>query len=288
MAMPIMVPASVKSASVRKSGNSQVRERTIIYEGSSGPRELLEAIVIQATAACKGLEGYDTTAETADQPMTEEEKRVTGGTHSKKGKGKATDGDEKSGAQYTENIRLLEFCRRIIATAEAIDRSLRETKGVEFVRRLKASLPKIPTFDKTSASSEHKTQVKTLGFKEEELKKIYLDWATRIRFEYCDLTSPPPPGTVMNEDYIPMFKHYYNADIRLLGHSEIPKRALAIAKEVSLPHFTYAQVIHTYAIQLAVLTTNLPVAWDSSIFLRVDESRVDVIKALITGPPGTP
>jgi hypothetical protein len=30
------------------------------------------------------------------------------------------------------------------------------------------------------------------------------------------------------------------------------------------------------------------VAWDSSIFLRVDETRVDVIKALITGPEGTP
>lgn len=29
-------------------------------------------------------------------------------------------------------------------------------------------------------------------------------------------------------------------------------------------------------------------AWDSSIFLRVDETRVDVIKALITGPEGTP
>ena len=40
--------------------------------------------------------------------------------------------------------------------------------------------------------------------------------------------------------------------------------------------------------QLAVLTTNLPVAWDSSIFLRVDETRVDVIKVLITGPEGTP
>ena len=37
-----------------------------------------------------------------------------------------------------------------------------------------------------------------------------------------------------------------------------------------------------------MLTTNLPVAWDSSVFLRVDESRVDVIKALITGPEGTP
>src|SRR5258708_36828506 len=52
--------------------------------------------------------------------------------------------------------------------------------------------------------------------------------------------------------------------------SSSSKRSLAIAKE------------------LAVLTTNLPVAWDSSIFLRVDETRVDVIKALITGPEGRP
>jgi hypothetical protein len=44
----------------------------------------------------------------------------------------------------------------------------------------------------------------------------------------------------------------------------------------------------TLGIQLAVLTTNLPVAWDSSIFLRVDETRVDIIKALIIGPEGTP
>jgi len=39
---------------------------------------------------------------------------------------------------------------------------------------------------------------------------------------------------------------------------------------------------------LAVLSTNLPVNWNSSVFLRVDETRVDVIKALITGPEGTP
>jgi hypothetical protein len=33
---------------------------------------------------------------------------------------------------------------RIIASAEAIDKSLAETKGAEFVQRMKESLPKIP------------------------------------------------------------------------------------------------------------------------------------------------
>lgn len=47
-------------------------------------------------------------------------------------------------------------------------------------------------------------------------------------------------------------------------------------------------MIEPFSRKLAVLTTNLPVAWNSSVFLRVDETRVDVIKALITGPEGTP
>jgi len=72
------------------------------------------------------------------------------------------------------------------------------------------------------------------------------------------------------EDQIPNYQHTYNTEIRMLANADIPKRSLAIAKE------------------LAVLTTNLPVAWDSSVFLRVDEARVDVIKVLIIGPEGTP
>lgn len=36
------------------------------------------------------------------------------------------------------------------------------------------------------------------------------------------------------------------------------------------------------------MTTNLPTSWHSSIFLRVDEARVECIKAMIIGPEGTP
>lgn len=238
MAMPIMVPASVQSVIVRKNDNTQVRERTIIYEGSSGPRELLESIVIQATAACKGLEGCDAAIETSDQPMTEEEKRVT---YINKGKEKEAHVDEKDRHQYAENNRLREFCQRIIATAEAIDRSLRDTKGIDFVNRLKASLPTISSFDKSSRSNE----IRTVGVSDEERQKLYLDWASRVRFEYCDLTVPPPEGAVISDDYIPTYKHYFNADIRLLGNSEIPKRALAIAKEV---HSSYHILLLTWLI----------------------------------------
>ncbi|KAF8558777.1 hypothetical protein OG21DRAFT_1503732 [Imleria badia] len=259
MAMPIMVAGSIKSVAPKKAGKgkSVIRERTIIYEGSAGPRELLEAIVIQAQAAIKGLEGVKPT-EPEEEEMTEEQKRMT--TDKGKGKGKEK---ESSPALSDENQKLLTFCQRILMTANAIDRSLRETKGDAFVDRLHGSLPKI-----TNSSAFDVTSIQ-VGNTEEERRKAYVDWATQVRFEYCDLTVPPTEP-IPSEDTVPHYKFFFNSEARMLANSEIPKRSLAIAKE------------------LAVLTTNLPVAWDSSIFLRVDENRVDIIKALIIGPEGTP
>ncbi|KAJ6613484.1 hypothetical protein B0H10DRAFT_2048706 [Mycena sp. CBHHK59/15] len=256
MAMPIMTVASVKSVTTRKSpNNTPIRERTIIYEGSAGPRELLEAIAIQAHAALKALEG----AKVPDVPpgeLTEEQKRMTVDT---KGKSK-----ESSAPIADENQKLLNFCRRILGTADAIDRSLRETKGDDFVERLHASLPKILT------SSSEEGMLVDGGTTEESATKAYLEWATRVRFEYCDLTIPVTSMGNETEPQPPHYKSYYNNEIRMLALSDIPKRSLAIAKELS------------------ILTNNLPIAWNSSIFLRIDETRVDVIKALITGPEGTP
>jgi baculoviral IAP repeat-containing protein 6 len=40
--------------------------------------------------------------------------------------------------------------------------------------------------------------------------------------------------------------------------------------------------------EMATLSTNLPVEYGSSVLVRVDESRMDLIKALIIGPEGTP
>ncbi|KNZ79827.1 Baculoviral IAP repeat-containing protein 6, partial [Termitomyces sp. J132] len=255
MAMPIMVVVSVKGVTVKKSSaksSSSIRERTIVYEGSSSPRELLEGIAIQAQAALKGLEGTKP-QEAPQEELTEEQKRMT---VDLKGKAK-----EQTVELSDENQKLLEFCNRILTTANAIDRSLRETKGDAFVERLHASLPKVFT----SSSSSTSFQVDA-GTTEESAQKAYLEWASRVRFKYCDLTIPFNG----EDDTSPRYKFYFNNEARMLASSDIPKRSLAIAKE------------------LAILTTNLPVAWDSSIFLRVDETRVDVIKALITGPEGTP
>lgn len=108
MAMPIMVPVSVKSVPSKKHAGSSrgasargSRERIVIYEGSSGPRELLEAIVIQSQAALKGLEGAKSATEEHEEEMTEEQKRMT---RDDKGKGK-----EAEPIQSPENLKLLQF-----------------------------------------------------------------------------------------------------------------------------------------------------------------------------------
>jgi len=276
MAMPIMVVSSVRTHTPRRAtdGSLPLRERTVIYEGSSGPRELLESIVIQANAAIKGLEGMRPVEAVFDE-MTEEQKRINNDT---KGKTKEV---PPTPPFSEENQKLFGFCQRILTTAEAIDRSLKETKGEKFLERIHESLPKIYS----SASDE---VFVTTGASEEAVRQTYVAWTTRVRFEYCDLTISLPADKPPGQDEPPSYKFYYNTEARMLASSDIPKRSLAIAKEVSLIFASSFEYTYLWCFQLAVLTTNLPVAWDSSIFLRVDESRVDIIKALIVGPEGTP
>ncbi|KAF6762638.1 ubiquitin conjugating enzyme family protein [Ephemerocybe angulata] len=256
MAMPIMVVASVKEVKTLKRSpkSSAIRERTIVYEGSASPRELLEGLAIQARAAIKGLEGSKT-QETVEEELTEEQKRMTVDT-----KGKET---ASQPVLSDDNQKLLDFCQRILSTINAIDRSLREVKGDAFVDRLHESLPKLTT--STGDLAKYRVDNSTTA---EMTRKIYMDWVTKARFEYCDLSIPIPSEE--DDGQPPHYKFFFDAEARMLVNSDIPKRSLAIAKE------------------LAILTTNMPVAWDSSILLKVDETRVDIIKALIIGPEGTP
>ena len=214
MAMPIMVVASVKAITAK---NNQIRERTIVYEGSSGPRELLEGIAMQAQAALKGLEG-NKMPDALPEELTEEQKRMTVEMRDRV--------EEQAVATVSdENLKLLRFCRRILATVKAIDRSLRDTKGDAFVDRLTSSFPSITS---SSFPFQHRLEV---GDTEESAQRAYMDWATRTRFEYCDL-SVPASDRMDESDTTPHYKFFYNNEARMLANSDIPKRSLAIAKEV--------------------------------------------------------
>lgn len=73
MAMPQMRPVSSSPIP------NQPKDFAVIYEGGPSPRELLEYIVIQATAAVKGLQATGTAGadDGKKKDMTEEEMRVT-------------------------------------------------------------------------------------------------------------------------------------------------------------------------------------------------------------------
>lgn len=222
MAMPIMVVQSVKTTPKKAAnGTPPPREKAVVYEGSAGPRELLEAIVIQAQAAIKGLEGAKQ-AELEPAEMTEEQKRVTNDT---KGKTK----EILAVALSEENEKLFSFCNRILATANAIDRALREVKGDSFVKRLHDSLPRI---HRASEDKSEEVYVEA-DATDEATQKAYVEWANRVRFEYCDLSIPAPESDVRrSSDEPPNYKFYFNNEARMLASADIPKRSLAIAKEV--------------------------------------------------------
>ena len=161
-----MVIASVKETNTRKSvSGSSLRERTVIYEGSAGPRELLETIVIQATAAIKSLEAHNP-LEAEEIEMTEEQKRVL---ENDRGKGRL---DEP--ALSAENTKLLVFCRKILATANAIDRFIRETKGDAFINRLHASLPRLVTSSAVDIRMDG-------DISDEKTQELYMSWASQAR-----------------------------------------------------------------------------------------------------------
>ncbi|WVQ77522.1 hypothetical protein IAR50_007208 [Cryptococcus sp. DSM 104548] len=247
LGMPFMRPAR----SAQTVGDA--RSLTITYEGAPSPRELLENVVIQARAALRGLQGVQPADEgEKDRKLTEEELRASKAEVDRLALKKLE--QEKD----DENSALKAFCLRIVKSAETIDKRLVDTKGKAFVERLKAQLPKIETGGNVeeAVAAENET--------DENIVKIYEDWATKARFQYIGL------GTGSTTDGAPAFKHAYSASASSIENSSAPKRSLAIAKE------------------LAILTTNLPVAYHSTIFLRVDETRVDVLKAMITGPEGTP
>ncbi|KAK4687368.1 hypothetical protein P7C73_g2746, partial [Tremellales sp. Uapishka_1] len=243
MAMPQMRPTNRKTVTAKKG----VTEIQVTYEGSPSPRELLENCVIQARAALRGLEATSVPPEGEEDEFEE----LTMSLEDKAERERERVAEEK----LDENCQLKEFCNRIIACADAIDKSLSEVKGKGFVQRMRDELPKLPDAGTLVQSLEN------LDASEATRKSLYEEWAKRARFQYCDMRA--------NDDQ-ENYRHAYNDQIKGLAQVDAPKRSLAIAKE------------------LAILTTSLPVGWNSTIFLRVDEARVDCLKAMIVGSEGTP
>lgn len=95
----------------------------------------------------------------------------------------------------------------------------------------------------------------------EEWAKSYVDQLKDEVFDTCDMKIA---GTESNK-----YDHHYATNIATTG-SVASSKMVRLSKECQ------------------TLATSLPISPSSSIFVRADEERLDVMKAIITGPAGTP
>eukprot|EP01130_Rhizamoeba_saxonica_P017200 TRINITY_DN8235_c0_g1_i1.p1 TRINITY_DN8235_c0_g1~~TRINITY_DN8235_c0_g1_i1.p1 ORF type:complete len:623 (+),score=138.71 TRINITY_DN8235_c0_g1_i1:192-1871(+) len=93
--------------------------------------------------------------------------------------------------------------------------------------------------------------------KEEKDKKDYINIMQQYQFDNHDMQ--------VNGNYI----HHYSSDIR---------------KDLSPSRTKFMRLVR----EIGTLSTGLPLYPDSSIFLRVDEERMDTMRCIITGPVDTP
>lgn len=91
--------------------------------------------------------------------------------------------------------RVSDDSNRIITSAANIDKSLRETKGVDFVSRMRDGLPKLPAVggqeEISAKGATEEATVKICRFASKELQSrshLDEDWVSRARFQYCDMT----------------------------------------------------------------------------------------------------
>lgn len=73
-----------------------------------------------------------------------------------------------------------------------------------------------------------------------------------------------------SNDYRFVVSHHFESNVRMAGDRSHPTRVKRLAQET------------------VTLSTSLPLSYSSSVFVRCDNDRLDVMKVLITGPADTP
>lgn len=250
MGQPIMRETSSRYLPATTNSTAEgTREKEITYEGSAGPRELLENLSRQVKAARHAMR------------HSESESQVKKGSslyHLSRGK------DDK------EVEKLESFCERFEKAVTSIDSSLESNNNRHVIEAIKSlNCVHVPVSNDLSSVSLDILQTR------------YVKWATSVKYEYYDFEVPRPPDEAPGDGATRATE-----SVPSLG-SNAPKYLHAYAREIQNT-FSYPARNTAIAREHSTLIGALPISWDSSVFLRVDESRPDVIKALITGPEGTP
>ncbi|KAJ8947754.1 hypothetical protein NQ314_008554 [Rhamnusium bicolor] len=97
------------------------------------------------------------------------------------------------------------------------------------------------------------------------LEEQYLKIMKNLQFGSYEMISELPEGGIKF-----VVSHHFESNAKLTGEQSHPARVKRIAQEA------------------VTLSTSLPLSYSSSVFVRYDTSRLDVMKVLITGPADTP
>eukprot|EP01102_Stenamoeba_stenopodia_P020834 TRINITY_DN8260_c0_g2_i1.p1 TRINITY_DN8260_c0_g2~~TRINITY_DN8260_c0_g2_i1.p1 ORF type:complete len:474 (+),score=121.55 TRINITY_DN8260_c0_g2_i1:398-1819(+) len=91
----------------------------------------------------------------------------------------------------------------------------------------------------------------------------------------------------IKQQYLEALKELQFDEKDIIGDSRHSYRYKSMADEVSSPELLKTKMKRLIQ-EMTTLSTSLPLFWESSIFVRVDSERPDVMQALIIGPVGTP
>ncbi|CAO1626480.1 unnamed protein product [Parajaminaea phylloscopi] len=263
LAQPIM---RLTKRTQRKSRTGDGIEVESVYEASPGPRELVEEVVEQAKALLQSLRKA--------QRRDDDAAAITPATQASSARDVRRSAVDLRKAQEAQRCdEVMAMCASIIESVVKIDSALQQVKGLDFLRRLLASFQRRVSEAPGSEAEASQSRVvakRRGGSKvtddtqaQAECERLYRAWAKPLAFGEADMTQRSSSG---KESYL----HRFDKDITDTCEHSNSKRNLIISKE------------------LAGLKGTLPAEWDSAFFVRVDESRLDVLKALIAGPPDSP
>lgn len=248
-------------------GKNQHKERVQEFVATYSPRALAENIVDQTSLLLRRLGNSPTsTVEQGNAPIVPSNAVQTSDTGSGSVSGSLSrkSKEEEDSDVHAEKVRA--FCQSIVDGIAALDTALVTIKGQDFVDAMRASYGKSSSGAQVYVGDQEKQDPKRAVSRHQQIA-TYNEWAKGAIFDEAEMRVPGPstPGS----SRIP-YCHSFDKEITASAKLQNSRRNLEIAKEIAL------------------FRSSLPAEWDHAIFVRVDSARIDVMKALIVGPPCSP
>lgn len=265
-----------------RQSNSGGQERVQTFVATASPRELAQSIVDQTQVLLRGIktqdEGPSAPSKTSTSTKPSKPKR-SGSIKSNKSASPAavpSAGSESQEAQSAgaatvtaadaDQDKVLAFCRSLIDNIGALDAALVGIKGQAYVTALLASFG-VKGQSVNVYAGDSQSQQPERAVSHHQQVATYQEWAKGAVFDEADMVVTTDSGASSTTK---KYCHVFDKDIQGSAKLQNSHRNLIIAKEIALFH------------------SSLPADWDQAIFVRVDTARIDVMKALIVGPPCSP